>query len=434
MALEVHLWGKRVGVMSWDGQRNLSAFRYDDEFLNSKLQISPVHLPLSPRIYSFPGLPFQTFKGLAGVFADSLPDRFGEALMNSYFRTKGYSFEDLSPLDRLAYIGKRGIGALEYIPAKDVDVKKGRIDLEELKSLADFGIQKSLKLHTHLEEDCSDGFQDILSIGTSAGGARAKAVIAWNEKTGEIRSGQLDHGKDFEHWIIKLDVGKDSLSLGQSFGYGRIEYTYYQLARDYGLEMSECRLMEDQGRGHFMTKRFDRVGGGSAGKRHLHTLNGLRHLDYENVLSHSYNQLFEMARFLRISYAEQVQLFKQMVFNVVMRNCDDHTKNFSFMMGVDGVWMVAPSYDVSYSYDPNNVWVNGNMSVNGKRNAIGVEDLVAEGKRQGIKNCEEMIEEARDIAIRWESYATKNHVPEYMIIGVQASLNNASRMLDTGFE
>ncbi len=429
MALKVKIWGQDVGFLVWDQTTNSARFRYDDAFQSMGIEISPIHLKASPAYYSFPGLPFASFKGLPGVFADSLPDRFGEGLMNSYFKNKDVSFADLTPLDRLAYIGTRGMGAIEYHPARELQEKRSRISLDELEELASFGVKQAKKLTTHLEPDRAEGFQDILSIGTSAGGARAKAVIAWNQSTGEIRSGQLDHGPDFEQWLIKLDVGAGTNHLGDSAGFGRIEYTYFQMAKDAGIKMQNSRLMEENGRGHFMTARFDRQHGG---KQHVHTLCGIRHFDYEDVASHSYGHLFETARYLKVPYADIEQLFRQMAFNVLSVNCDDHTKNFSFMLDQNKVWRAAPAYDVCYSYDPGNPWVNSNMAVNGKRTGITKKDLVSEGKKNSIMRPEAIIDQVSEVVSRWQAYAKANHVNQDFIKQVQSRIEERLKTLATG--
>jgi len=420
MSIKIKLWGNDLGYLNWNKQENCAVFKYDSGFLNKNLDISPIHLPLKDKIYFFNDLPFTTFKGLPGVFADSLPDRFGEGLVNSYFESKNMSFADLTPLDRLAYVGNRGMGALEYEPSADIEVSAGQLSIENLEKLAAFGIKKASSLNTHIEVDNREGFQDILSVGTSAGGARAKVVIAWNENTGEIRSGQLDHAKGFEHWLLKLDVKENSTYLGDPSGFGRIEYTYYEMAKICGIKMQECRLFEDNGRGHFMTKRYDRKNGN---KLHTHSLCGIRHLNYENIMEHSYNHLFETARFLKIPYASKEQLFRRMAFNVAARNCDDHTKNFSFIMNNNGVWDATPAYDVCYSYDKTNPWVNGHMAINGKRQEITVEDLLNEGSKNGIKDSQHIIKNVLDGVSKWQELAKKNEVSKEYIVSIQKSIN-----------
>ncbi|MEQ8685995.1 MAG: type II toxin-antitoxin system HipA family toxin [Imperialibacter sp.] len=429
MALKVKIWGQDVGFLVWDQTTNSARFRYEDNFRMMGVEISPIHLKASPTFYSFPGLPFASFKGLPGVFADSLPDRFGEGLMNSYFKNKDVSFADLTPLDRLAYIGARGMGAIEYHPAREVQEKRSRISIDELEQLAAFGVKQASKLTTHLEPDRAEGFQDILSIGTSAGGARAKAVIAWNEATGEIRSGQLEHGPGFKHWLIKLDVGAGTNHLGDSAGFGRIEYAYFQMAKDAGVRMQDCRLMEENGRGHFMTARFDRQHGS---KQHIHTLCGIRHFDYEDVSSHTYAHLFETARYLKLPYPDMEQLYRQMVFNVLGVNCDDHTKNFSFLLDQNKDWRAAPAYDVCYSYDPGNPWVNSNMAVNGKKTGITKKDLISEGKKNSIMRPEAIIDQVAEVVSRWPDYARASQVNQDFVGLIQSRIEERLKRLATG--
>lgn len=420
--LDVEIWGKNVGVLEWLSDRDSAVFAYNKSFIDSGIELSPITMPLSDEVYHFPSLPRQTFKGLPGMVADSLPDRFGQALIETYFTSKGYTFEDLTSLDRLAYVGRRGMGAIEYQPSWAVENKKDKIGIDDLKSLARFGLKRATELQTQIAPGEVEGFQDILTIGTSAGGARAKAVIALNEKTGEIRSGQLDHGKEFENWIIKLDVAKESETLDKPQGYGRIEFTYYQIAREAKIRMNECRLMEDNGRGHFMTKRFDRENGM---RHHMLTLTALRHIDYYDISSHSYNQLFETARYLGVPYKDMEQLYRQMVFNVVMVNCDDHTKNFAFMLREDDPtnWRVTPAYDMAYTYDPMNEWVSDHMRIQGKRRNITEQDLIMEGKKHGIKQTEKVIKEVLEASAKWQELAKSNGVDTNHIKAIQNRMN-----------
>lgn len=427
--LDVYLWDEKIGVVSWNADTLSAPFAYDPSFIRTGIEISPIAMPLSNEVYNFNSLPRGTFQGLPGVLADSLPDKFGQALIRTYFQTKGYVFDDLDPTDKLAYIGRRGMGALEYRPAKDIpQIDKG-IAIEELKSLARFGLRTAEQLDTHIGENESQGFQDILSIGTSAGGARAKAVIAYNEKTGELRSGQLDHGEGFAHWIIKLDVAKGSEVLDKPQGYGCVEYTYYQIAKLGGVPMNECRLMQDKDRAHFMTKRFDREG---KDRHHVATLTGLRHIDYEDVGSHSYNQLFETARYLGVPYKDMEQLYRQMVFNVVMVNCDDHTKNFGFMLHKDDPkqWRATPAYDLAYSYDQGNLWVKDHMMIQGKRSDITFKDLISEGEKHGIRKPKELILEVVEASTKWEELAIANKVPPEMMRKIQKRLNEVYHSLE----
>ena len=425
MALEVKIWGNTIGHLNWDVSANAAVFRYQNSFLDSGLQISPIALPISPQLYMFRDLPRNVFKGLPGVFADSLPDKFGEGLMNEYFKSKSFGLSELTPLDRLAYIGDRGMGAITYHPAEEMNHLQRSISLNELEALADFGIRRAAKLETELHPNETEGFQDILSIGTSAGGARPKAVIAWNEVTNEIKSGQLDHA-GFQHWLIKLDVQGNQRTLGDPQGYGRIEYTYFQLASEAGIEMMESRLLTEGNRGHFMTKRFDRVNDDTI---HVHSLNGLAHINYENVMEHSYGSLLKVANGLSCSVKEKDQLFRRMVFNVVMRNCDDHTKNFSFQMDRSGLWSITPAYDICYSYDSANEWVNGHMKINGKRQNITAKDLCIEARSFGVRKPEGIIAEILEVSSKWNSRAIENGVPKPLVGLIQKELNEVKSEL-----
>ena len=425
MAIKVTLWGEDVGYLDWDKDRMYSRFKFDKSFLDKGIEISPIHLRLSEKIYAFPGLPQETFKGLPGVFADSLPDRFGEALMNTYFRKEKQL--SLTPLDRLAYIGKRGMGALEYVPSKNPYTKETAIKLSELEELAAYGIEKANSLNTHIEPDNANGFNDILSIGASAGGARAKAVIAWNEESNEIRSGQIEHGQGFNNWLIKLDVGSSGTHLGDSQGFGKVEYTYHEMASESGIKMQRCKLMEENGRGHFLTERFDRQHGE---KQHIHTLCGIRHLDYHNILNHSYNDIFQTARFLKVPYEDREQLFRQMVFNVVAANCDDHTKNFSFILNKNKGWRTTPAYDLCYSYDPVNPWVNGHMAINNKRQEITRKDLQVEGRKNSIRDYDKIIDQVIESVSKWKELAVKNGVPNHLQKLIQGSINESYSQLE----
>lgn len=428
MSIGVKIGRNIVGYLEWN-KGNYASFAYENSFIKNGLEISPIHLPLSQQTYYFKNLSNNTFKGLPGVFSDSLPDKFGEGLMNSYFMRQAKGLADLTPLDRLAYIGQRGMGALEYFPATNLPKHSSdSLSVDQLEMLAHYGIEHANQLNTHLEEGRAEGLQDILSIGTSAGGARPKAIIAYNQQTGEIRSGQLDQGLDFDHWIIKLDVGKNQ-QLGDPLGFGRIEYTYHQMATDSGVAMSECRLFEENGRGHFMTKRFDRK---REKKLHTHTLHGLLHLNYENVDENAYKSLFGAARALKLGYPEKEQLFKRMVFNVLSSNCDDHTKNFSFLMNSKGIWNISPAYDICYSYDPANIWVNGNMRVNGKRVGITTNDILQEAKMQGIGNATAIIDQSLQSISQWSKLAKKNKISKPFIEQIQLSINQKYKTLTSG--
>ena len=427
--LTISIWNKPIGRILWDTRSNSANFAYLKEFQASGIELAPVRMPLSNEVYNFRNLPRKTFSGLPGMIADSLPDRFGKALIETFFHRRNYKFNDLLPTDWLAYVGRRGMGALEYEPDYDVPHKSDVIPLDDLKELASFGLKKAEGLLTEVNEKDTSRFEDILTVGTSAGGARAKAVIAFNETTGVIRSGQLELDPGFGHWIIKLDVGKEANHLDKPQGYGASEFTYYQIARDAGIRMMECRLMSDNERLHFMTRRYDREEGGI--KHHVTTLTGMTHIDYEDVGSHSYNNLFQTAKYLKVPYADMEQLYKQMVFNVVMSNCDDHTKNFAFMLyrNNPGQWRVTPAYDMAYSYDPSNSWVKDHMSINGKRKGILWKDLVEEGNRQGIKKPEDLARQVLDASVKFHEYGRANSVPPNMLSRIQNRINEVHGQL-----
>ena len=426
--LKVFLWNKEIGEFLWD-QDSLSAdFVYHPEFIRSGIEIAPLRMPLSRDVYNFRNLPGATFNGLPGMIADSLPDRFGKALIRTYFKSKNHVFEDLDVLDLLAYVGKRGMGALEYQPDHKVKVAQGKIDLEKLKDLARFGLERVEGSTTEIHPDESRGFEDILTAGTSAGGSRAKAIIAYNPKNGEVRSDQLVSDSDFEHWMIKPDVGKGVKVLDKPQGYGVSEYVYYMIAQKSGIPMATCILIEDGERRHFMTRRFDRLDGE---KIHLTTLTGMTHIDYEDISRHSYNHLFGTARYLDVPYKDIEQLYRQMVFNVVMSNCDDHTKNFSFMMGrKDLKWRVTPAYDMAYTYDPANARVKDHMLIQGKRSDITFNDLIKEGEKHGIWSARSIAQEVLNASGEFMTEAQLNAMPPNMAKRIQNRLNYVYKSLE----
>lgn len=409
---EVKIWGELVGAVRWDMDKRLASFQYDTKFLLKGWDISPIKMPLKNgnQIYSFPelrptrGESTDTFKGLPGLLSDALPDKYGNQLINIWLAQRGRPANSMNPVEQLCFIGSRGMGALEFERPLFQSAKQA-VTLE-IKSLVD-AAQRMLSIRedfkTNLREDEQKAINDIIKIGTSAGGARAKAVIAYNIKTGEVKSGQAKAPKGFEHWLIKLDGVKDS-QLGDSHGFGRVEYTYHLMAKDCGIDMMECKLLEENGRAHFMTKRFDREGNDT--KHHIQTFCGIQHFDYNNLYSYSYEQLFQTMRMLRLSYPEAEQMFRRMVFNVMATNYDDHTKNFSFWLKKDGKWELSPAYDVCYSYDPNNVWVSQHtLSINGKHKDLTIADLMTIATANNIKKGEKIIDEIKSVISNWQQYA-----------------------------
>ncbi len=409
----VNIWNHFVGAVFWDEKRKLATFEFDNSFLEKELDLAPVIMPLKEliqgkKIFSFPALNNNTYKGLPGLLADSLPDRFGNKLLEVWLSRQGKDPDSVNPVERLCFMGKRGIGALEFEPAiKTLEDNREKIELKELVRAAREILDEKKKLKTNIHKKPDQALTNIIQVGTSAGGARAKAIIAYNEKTGEVRSGQIDNLTEFDYWIIKFD-GVTNKQLGDPKGYGRIEYSYYKTATLCGIEMNECKLLEENKRAHFMTKRFDRIGNK---KIHLQSLCALAHFDYNDSYSYSYEQAFQIMRQLNLPYADMEQLFLRMVFNIVARNQDDHTKNISFLMGENGKWKLAPAYDVTYAYDPKNKWMKAHqLSINGKNDDITANDIKAIAREMNIKKAAEIIERVNDSVNSWKKYAKDSGV------------------------
>ena len=405
----VLMHGKTVGALSFDDDTGLSAFQFAPEWVASGVEISPVHMPLSNRVYQFPELPHATFRGLPGAFADTLPDDFGNALIDVWLARMGRDRDSFTPLERLLYTGARGMGALEYRPAIEREMPVAeRLALDSLVAMAQQVLDQRAGVREHLEGDAGrDALSAILQVGTSAGGARPKAVIGINRERTEIRSGQVDLPEGFEHYLIKFDgvvePGSSRETFGDPQGYGRMEYAYYLMALDAGLTMSHCELLEEGGRAHFMTRRFDRDGNR---KIHYQSLCAMDHADYKQPGSYSYEQLFSLMRRLRLSRRDALQMYRRMVFNIVARNHDDHTKNFAFVLGEGGRWQLAPAFDVAYSYRPGSPWVNSHqLSLNGKRENFVREDLLVPAQTF-LREAEIIIEEVVETVSRWRDYAT----------------------------
>jgi len=400
----INIYGKRVGAVAWDPKRGLASFEYDPQFKLEELPIAPIKMPNKNRIYSFPEFrDNETFKGMPGLLADALPDRYGKELINAWLARQGRPENSLNPVELLCFIGKRGMGALEFEPVISKESASYDLELSDLIETTKALLEKKEELHISTKHNIEDVMLDVLKMGTSAGGARPKAIIAYNEETGKIKSGQTLAEEGFEHWLIKFDEISD-VQFGISKGYGRVEMAYYKMARDFGIDMMESRLIEENHRVHFMTKRFDRVGGNQ--KVHTQTLCALQHYDFANITSYSYEQVFQTMRLLRLTYAEAEQMYKRMVFNVVARNCDDHTKNFAFLMDTQGKWKLAPAYDICFAYRPDSVWVSQhNLSINGKRKYFERKDLISIAEQNSIRNPEKIIDQALDLVKNWNEYA-----------------------------
>ncbi|GAA0886522.1 type II toxin-antitoxin system HipA family toxin [Sphingobacterium siyangense subsp. cladoniae] len=418
----VKLWGKRIGAVAWDEKQELGFFEYDKKFIAGNLQVAPAKMPLSPRVYSFPELrSTATFKGLPGLLADSLPDKYGNELINIWLARNGRPENSLNPVELLCFIGSRGMGALEFEPTTLSATGSSRsIELSSLIDTTMKLLENRENFEAHTDHDMQDVLLDVLKMGTSAGGARPKAIIAYNEATGMIRSGQTLQDKGFEHWLIKFDGVQDT-QFGITYGYGRVEMAYYKMATDAGIDMMESRLIEEEGRAHFMTKRFDRKNGNQ--KLHVQTFCAIQHYDFNQISSYSYEQLFQTMRLLKLSYAEAEQMYRRMVFNVFARNCDDHTKNFAFLMEPDGKWKLAPAYDVCHAYRPDSDWVSQhNLSINGKRKDFVKNDLLTIAKQNSIRNPEGIIEEVLDIVNTWPEYAKKYSVDAKLAKAIDSTL------------
>lgn len=400
----VHIWNQLVGAVAWDEASKTASFEYDTKFDLQKYPLAPIKMPNKEVIYSFPELAdTETFKGLPGLLADVLPDRYGKELINIWLAQQGRPENSLNPVELLCFVGKRGMGALEFEPAIQTNDYTSDIELESLIDITKSILEKREEVLLQTSDEMKDVMMSILKMGTSAGGARPKAIIAYNEKTGQIRSGQTLADKNFEHWLIKFDEVSD-VQFGTSTGYGKVEMAYYKMATDFGIEMMESRLIEENNRFHFMTKRFDRENGNQ--KIHIQTFCAIQHYNYNYISSFSYEQLFQTMRLLRLDYAEAEQMYKRMVFNVLAKNCDDHTKNFSFMLKEGETWRLAPAYDVCFAYRPESHWVSQhNLSINGKRKDFTRKDLLHIATQNNIRNPERIIEEGLDLVHSWKKYA-----------------------------
>ena len=425
---EVRLWGRTIGAVSLLDGEQVAAFEYDAAFARSGIELSPLVMPLSRRVYRFPELSRQTFLGLPGMLADSLPDRFGNALIDAWLATQGRQPGSFNAVERLCYIGERGMGALEFAPVIGPGAKQAtRIDVDKLVELASRVLSHRHDLQASFaDQGKEDALRDILRVGTSAGGARAKAVIAWNPASNEVRSGQLRAGDGFEYWLLKFDgvSGNRDKELEDPKGYGIIEYAYYLMARDCGIDISECRLFEENGRRHFMTRRFDRLPGGD--KLHMQSLCALAHYDFNMAGAHSYEQALLVMRQLGLPMRDIEQQFRRMVFNIVARNQDDHVKNIAFLMDKQGNWSLSPAFDMTYSFNPNGAWTASHqMTMNGKREHFTLDDFRACAKTAALKrgSAEKIIAAVQDTVANWRDYAEVAGVPAANAERIQQTLN-----------
>jgi serine/threonine-protein kinase HipA len=417
--IEVWLWDTFVGACALDPGLGYYVFAYDRGFARTGIEPSPLHMPVADdeRTFVFPTLPVDTYKRLPAMLADALPDDFGNALIDRWLAERGVPRERITALDRLAYMGKRAMGALEFRPARGPATRKPTaIELGELVGEA----RRAVHGTWTDDDDTRSSLRAIIEVGTSAGGARAKAVVAWNPTTREMRSGQLDAPPGFEHWLLKFDgVGADR-ELGASRDYGRIEFAYHRMARAAGITMSDCRLLEENGRAHFMTRRFDRDGAG--GRHHVQTLCAMDHLDFRRRGANAYAQLFLAMQRLGLPREDRVEAFRRMAFAVMARNCDDHSKNTAFVLRRGERWRLAPAYDVTFAHNPNGEWTNQHlMGVNGRFRDITAQDLLADADRFGIGEAKTILPQVRDAIARWREFASEAGVAAVEIDRIAAA-------------
>jgi serine/threonine-protein kinase HipA len=422
----VELWGTRIGAVALTDSTGVAAFEYEPAFLARGIQLAPLTMPLEERVYSFPELPRRTFRGLPGLLADSLPDRFGNNLINAWLARQGRTPESFDAVERLCYTGQRGMGALEFKPAQGPSAETSKpIQISELVTLASEILSRQQGLAASFQDpEQEQALQTILRVGTSAGGARAKALIAWNPSTAEVRSGQLEAPAGFSHWLLKFDgvSGNKDKELEDPQGYGLIELAYSRMARAAKITMSDCRLLEENGRSHYMTRRFDRDDAGN--KLHMQSLGALAHFDYNEPGSYSYEQAFLVMRQLQLPMRDLEEQYRRMVFNLVARNQDDHVKNIAFLMDRNGQWSLSPAFDITWSFNPAGDWTaTHQMTVNGKRDQFTRADLLAAGRSAQLKRgrTEAIVEEVIAAVRDWLRYAAEAGVPEDRYGEIQAS-------------
>ncbi|TWT32861.1 type II toxin-antitoxin system HipA family toxin [Blastopirellula retiformator] len=432
----VRLWGSEIGAVAWNADRDVATFEYMPAFQESGIELAPFMMPLGPAIHSFPNLAAETFYGLPGMLADALPDKFGNLLIDAWLQRSGRSSESFSPVERLCYMGRRSMGALEFEPAlRQRPDKSEAIDVAQLVKLAADALAQKESLQSRFSGEAKGdvaAMQEILRVGTSAGGARAKAVIAWNEATGEVRSGQVEAPSGFGYWLLKFDgvAGNRDKELEDPRGYGLIEFAYYQMAVAAGIEMSPCRIFCENGRNHFMTKRFDRTDDGE--KVFMQSLCALGHFDFNQAGAHSYEQAIEIAERLGVGRAEREQLFRRSVFNILARNQDDHTKNIAFLMDKGGQWRLSPAFDVTYSYNPDGPWTSQHqMTLQGKRKEFTIADFEATAARFRLfrgKRLRELLYSVDEAIGNWKEFGAQAGLSTKAIDEIAANHRRVDQM------
>lgn len=423
----VRLWGRDIGAVSWLDDRQIAVFQYMPDFVGSGIELAPIMMPLAAEPYEFPGLPRDAFKGLPGMLADALPDKFGKAVIDAWLVAQGRPADSFNPVERLCYIGTRGMGALEFHPALSSGGNRSRtVEIDALAQLASDVLNHRQQLHGTLHGDGDHrALQDILHVGTSAGGARAKAILAWNAQTGEFRSGQVKAGEGFGYWLLKFDgiSNNSDKELADPQGFGLIEYAFHRLAVAAGIDMTECRIHREGGRSHFMTRRFDRDANGR--KLHMQSLAAMRHFDFNAAGAYAYEQAVETIRRLELPRLDIEQQFRRAVLNVLIRNQDDHVKNIAFLMNRTGEWRLSPAFDVGYAYNPGGSWTHRHqMSLGGKQDHFTLADLVAFGVFCGMKppKASGIVEEIHAQVDNWMAFADEAGVPEQMAMKIDRAL------------
>ena len=422
---EVRLWGRTIGAVSWDEDRGVANFEYDPAFLRSGREVAPLTMPLATGIYSFPALARETFHGLPGLLADSLPDRFGSAVIDAWLAGQGRSPGDFNSVERLCYVGVRGMGALEFAPATGPSHRQSAVDVAALVELASEILTRRAGLAGSFAAPRRErALRNLLLVGTSAGGARAKAIIAWNPATDEVRSGQIAAGDGFSYWLLKFDgvAGNRDRELDDPQGYGLVEYAYHLMARAAGITMTECRILREGGRNHFVTRRFDRTT--ADGKLHLLSLGALAHYDFNQAGAHSYEQALRVIEQLELGKDVVEEQFRRMAFNIMARNQDDHVKNVAFLMDRSGRWSLAPAFDVTYSYNPSGRWTGAHqMSLNGKREGFVGDDFVACARNVAMKRgrATDILGQVQDAVLRWPELAAQAAVPSAITHGIASA-------------
>ncbi len=420
----IQLYETTIGAVTWDAERELGTFEYDATFLASGIEVSPLMMPLGAGRFTFPNLSRETFKGLPGLLADALPDKFGNLLIDQWLTRQGRTPQSFDPVERLCYLGSRAMGALEFQPTLLQDSPSEVLHLETLIQLANDALASRESLHANFAES-PEALATILRVGTSAGGARAKAVIAWNPKTGEIRSGQVPLAAGFEAWLLKFDgvSANQDKELMDPLGYGRVEYAYHLMARAAGITMSDCQLLEENGRSHFMTRRFDRSE--SEGKFHMQSLCAMAHFDFNQAGAYSYEQAFQVARRLELPQPDLTELYRRALFNILSRNQDDHTKNIAFIMDRRGGWRLAPAYDLIYAYNPTGAWTHRHqMTFAGKRDNFTTADLLETALAADLKpaQAKNLLREVHRAVSDWRRYAEIAKIPPTWIDEIQGNL------------